>query len=207
MSVMTCPKCQVIWPADKPLPITDCPACGVVFSKFHAAQAQKKAQAAAQAERDSQAERKRVEAAVSAERKAAAAQAVPQEERNPNLAACAACGGKVARGAKTCPHCGAPGPAKPTSSVKFIAYGLGVFLIVGFLARGGEGSSAPPRGAATEEQRALAQAAIRSANYRCDDVEYMGPLLSKPGFRVTCNGSRYAYEWVDEGGRWTVRLD
>jgi hypothetical protein len=42
MSAATsCPKCGIQWPADKPLPITECPTCGVIFAKYFAAQAQK----------------------------------------------------------------------------------------------------------------------------------------------------------------------
>ena len=70
----------------------------------------------------------------------------------------------------------------------------------------GTTSSSPPR-QITPDQRNAAQVAIRFAGYRCDSLNYMGHLPFKHGFRVTCNDDRYAYEIVDEGGRWVVRLD
>lgn len=59
----------------------------------------------------------------------------------------------------------------------------------------------------TQDQRDAAHAFIKLAGYRCDSISYMGNLIFKSGFQVTCNDSRYAYEIVDEGGRWVVRLD
>jgi hypothetical protein len=215
-SYPACPKCGVIWPPDKPLPTTECPDCGVVFVKFHAAERERKRLAAEKAEKDAQAAKVEAERAAKAAQKAAAAAskhrapALPADSR---LAACSACGGKVAYGAKTCPHCGAPGPAKKTSKVTLAVVGIGTLIFIGAIVQGGKSAlpsapaSAPPRGSATEDQRAVAQQVIKLAGYRCDDVEYMGPLLTKTGFRVTCNASRYAYALVDEGGRWVVRLD
>ena len=48
---------------------------------------------------------------------------------------------------------------------------------------------------------------ITRAGYKCDGVNYMGQLLTKPGFRVTCNADRYEYQVADKGGHWRVRLD
>lgn len=211
MSATTsCPKCGVSWPAEKPLPTTECPACGVIFAKFNAAKLENQRLLAKQADRAAQSEKQMAEGAGQAAKKAATAatKAMSRAAAGPKLAACATCGGNVAYGAKACPHCGAAGPTKPISKAKLTILGIGVLAIVGAMSRGGGGSSSlPPRGSATDTQREMAQMMIKGKGNRCDDIEYMGPLLTKPGFRVTCNGSRYAYELADEGGRWVVRVD
>ena len=211
MSVTTsCPKCGVLWPADKPLPVTECPACDVNFAKFNAARVERQRQLAEQADRAAKAEKQMADRAAKAEKKAATAATKVKlhAAADAKLAACATCGGSVAYGAKTCPHCGAPGPTKPTSVAKLAIVSIGVIAILVAIGNGGGGSSSPPpRGSATDTQREMAQLMIKGKGYRCDDIEYMAPLLTKPGYRVTCNASRYVYELVDEGGRWVVRLD
>ena len=111
----SCPKCGVQWPTDKPLPLTECPSCGVIFAKFLAAQEEKRKRAA---EQESQAAR-------AAEKAAAKTKPAPLGEppkAKPvaaTLANCPACGGLVAIGAKACPHCGRDDPAPaPKQSTK-----------------------------------------------------------------------------------------
>lgn len=102
----SCPKCGVPWPAGKPLPTTECPACGVIFAKFHAAQREKQRQLEEQAAIAAKAEMAEKKKAA----KAATRTETPVLAGHPRLAACATCGGIVAYGAKACPHCGAAGP-------------------------------------------------------------------------------------------------
>jgi hypothetical protein len=92
--------------------------------------------------------------------------------------------------------------------------GIGVaVLFLGFLlyAMGHSSSTsrdpAAPRPEDNPGVRADAQRAIGLAGYTCDSISFMGQLVTKTGFRVTCNGNRYAYTITDEGGRIVVRLD
>ena len=199
----TCPKCGTHWPEDKPLPIHECPACGVVFAKFRAEQAEARRREDARAEIAAKEAARQAELAAKAERKAAA-QAV-----EPAVTACAACGGTVAKAAKACPHCGAPGPKKASSPV--VSFGIiffGVLIVAAVVGQSDGGTSAQPASSLdTQEKRELAQTAVRLGGYRCDEVDALTPLISKPGVRINCNGYRYSYQLVDEGGHWRVRLD
>lgn len=206
----SCPKCSAVWPTDKPLPTTECPTCGVIFAKFYAAQAEKREREAAQEKAAQQAQAKREALARSKAERQAARDAKEQEKINRNrqqsaLSQCSACGGTVAFGAKSCPHCGAPGPKKPPS--KIVVAGIifiGVFLTVSSIV---SRDRPPDPGPFSIEQRERVRLMIKMAGYRCDSVSYMNKLLTKPGFRVTCNADRYVYAVVDEGGHWVVRLD
>jgi hypothetical protein len=51
------------------------------------------------------------------------------------------------------------------------------------------------------------QSAIRAAGYQCDAISYAGRLAVRTGFRVTCDGDRYAYSITDESGQLVVRRD
>lgn len=133
VSVTTsCPKCGVLWPADKPLPVTECPACGVNFAKFNAARVERQRQLAEQADRAAKAEKQMADRAAKAEKKAATAATKVKlhAAADAKLAACATCGGSVAYGAKTCPHCGAEGPTKPISRIKQAIVGIGVLVVL-----------------------------------------------------------------------------
>lgn len=140
---------------------------------------------------------------------------VPQKEKifSPTLetAPCRTCGGLVAIGAKACPHCGQAKPAPPPKKKAGpLAYGIALLLLLVFIGtsinRPNSGGSATPP-PISEDQRTAAQVAIKLTGYRCDSINFMGRLVFKAGFRVTCNQSQYAYEIVDEGGRLVVRLD
>lgn len=75
-----------------------------------------------------------------------------------------------------------------------------------FIAAGSKNSSAPPP-TINSDHRVMAQVLITQAGYRCGDVNAMVRLTFKSGFRVTCDGSRYAYALEDSGGRWVVRAE
>jgi hypothetical protein len=91
-----------------------------------------------------------------------------------------------------------------------LAYAVAGLLLVASIisvvnsSRTGRSEPLPP---ISDDQRSAGQAAIRLAGYRCDTIDDMGRLVFKTGYRVNCNSYRYAYEIVDEGGRWVVRLD
>ena len=187
--MQNCPKCK------KALPSSysggECPACGVVFSKYFAA------------------ETKRQEA--EAVRSATHVNSAPASSAPSKTTSCPACGGLVAIGAKSCPHCGQTNPAPPPKKKAGpLAYALGGLFLVVFImsaANNPSGGGGGPSPSVTDDQRTAAQVSIKLAGYHCDSISYMGRLAFKVGFRVTCNENRYAYEIVDEGGRWVVRLD
>lgn len=185
-------------PADKPLPLTECPSCGVIFAKFLVAQEEKRKRVA---EQESQAAR-------AAEKAAAKTKPAPLGEppkAKPvaaTLANCPSCGGLVAIGATACPHCGRGDPAPvPKQSTKGMKWATAILVVVAILWTMDKSPSAPSRPPITNGQKALAQAAIKAGGYRCDDVSHISPLLTKPGYRITCNAGRYVYNFIDEGGR------
>lgn len=101
-----CPKCKATLPAG--FSGSECPACGIIFAKYFAAQeAKEKARLQCEAEEARRAER-------SFKRKAAVIWAALTGKNAPKTASCPTCGGLVAIGAKSCPHCGRakPAPAK-----------------------------------------------------------------------------------------------
>lgn len=196
-----CPKCGVQWPTDKPLPLTECPSCGVIFAKFLAAREDKRKRAA---EKEAQVARAAEKAAAKV-KPAPAAPALARATLPKGLAECAICGGTVAIGANACPHCGAPGPKKSPSAI-IVASAL-IFVMVIVIGSIAGRNKPPDPGRFSIQQRESMRMLIELAGYKCDGVSYMGELLTKPGFRVTCNADRYVYAIVDEGGRWKVRLD
>lgn len=80
----SCPKCGINWPDGKPLPTIECPACGVIFAKFYAAQ-EKRLQAAAeqQAKAARAAEKAKVGVLEPAPAAAAASAPVPRDDPAP----------------------------------------------------------------------------------------------------------------------------
>lgn len=48
---------------------------------------------------------------------------------------------------------------------------------------------------------------IRAYGWKCDSISALVPFLMSRGFSVTCNHSRYRYNFEDEGGNWVVSLD
>jgi hypothetical protein len=118
-----CPKCTA------PLPAGfighDCPNCGIIFSKYYAAQAAKEKTRLA----EEAAARKRTEEQ-EAKRKALDREIAPAVPRA-KTASCPTCGGLVAIGAKTCPHCGQAKPApKKAGAVAYAIAGLFLVLLI-----------------------------------------------------------------------------
>lgn len=84
----------------------------------------------------------------------------------------------------------------------------GVFIIAwGYGSHKARSPEPTPVERVTQDMKNGAQASIKLAGYRCDDISFMGQLAFKNGFRITCNADRYVYEFVDEGGRWVVHLN
>lgn len=103
MNLKTCPKCGYVRQDDDAAPLYECPACGVVYAKYLSAQAAQRRAVEVEADR-------------SAKDAGEAKKLTPAQKGDPTLAdgparealltACRTCGGRVAREAKSCPHCG-----------------------------------------------------------------------------------------------------
>ena len=199
--ILHCPKCAYTRKPSDTAPAGTCPSCGIIFEKFLTQRATQQPKATL---------RKSPEAIASVQ---TIPEVPPQPPKQQSTSVCPACGGLVAFGAKACPHCGQTDPApaqKKKAKAGPLTYALAGLFLLAFIISiannppGGGNSSPSP---ITPDQQTAAQAAIQLAGYRCDTVSYMGGLLTKIGYRVTCNQDRYAYEIVDEGGRWVVKLD
>lgn len=121
---MNCPKCG----APRPDGAAECPQCGVIYARFEAAAAKKRA-ADAEKLRAAQAARQAAQA-IKAEQ--------PQEQEKPperqNIMDCQACGKPVSVAAASCPHCGHPVPKQPPQLSKVDAWvnGFVLFVTIGF---------------------------------------------------------------------------
>ena len=199
--ILHCPKCSYTRKPSDTAPAGTCPSCGIIFEKFLIQRATQPPKASS---------RKSPEAIAKVRTNP---NVQPQPPKQQSTSSCPACGGLVAIGAKSCPHCGQTDPARaPMKKAKAgpLAYALaGLFLLALIISIANNPSPGGHSGPSpiTADQQTAAQAAIKLAGYRCDTVSYMGRLLTKIGYRVTCNQDRYAYEIVDEGGRWVVKID
>ena len=101
--IIHCPKCGYNRKPTDETPLTECPACGVIFEKYFAAKRLS----------DQTQETQKVVPSARNEQKRTPS-VVPTESTE--LSSCPVCGGKVVYGAKTCPHCGKkkPAPRLPT---------------------------------------------------------------------------------------------
>lgn len=119
-----CPKCHAALPLN--FAGTECPTCGVIFAKYYAADAKRR-------------EAESIRAAAAAARQSVP---VPTPTTLPPAPAiettnCPACGGLVAYGAKSCPHCGkskpAPSPPRPPTKVTKTHLALAALLLIAIL--------------------------------------------------------------------------
>jgi hypothetical protein len=55
--------------------------------------------------------------------------------------------------------------------------------------------------------RSSAMTAIALSGYRCNSIDSMSKLMTKPGVSIICDGHKYKYTAIDEGGRVIIRLD
>lgn len=117
-----CPKCGYDRKHSDVTPATECPGCGIIFEKFLAAPPRKPVT------------RPKVEKVPSPAKPAK----MPEPQALATTRAvttCPACGGTVAYGAKTCPHCGKAKPApKPPTKVTKTHLVLAALLLVGMFA-------------------------------------------------------------------------
>lgn len=194
-----CPKCEYERKLEDLAPETECPRCGVIYAKAKPREARPPVLPAPVAPA----------AAVATPSSPEPSVAQPQAKTT----SCPACAGLVAFGAKTCPHCGQANPApfaKQKKPVGKLGIALAALLLVFFIASLSRQPSQSTNDSKPEDNpqvRQEAQLAIRVAGYACDSVDAMRRQLTRVGFRVNCNGFRYAYTITDEGGRMVVRLD
>lgn len=98
---MTCPKCK----APRPAGAVECPQCGVIYARFEAAAAKKRA-ADAEKLRAAQAARQAAEEA--ARQTPEPEKPAPAPPKRRGLVFCPACKKQVSGNAEACPHCGEP---------------------------------------------------------------------------------------------------
>ena len=117
-----------------------------------------------------------------------------------------------------CPHCGMKDPAPravPPKTLKpvrkSLVISLGVILLLAWvgslMSPDRSANTGQPVGNATPEVQYAVQAAVKSAGYRCDELNAVVRHVFASGYRVTCNGYRYAYSIEDRGGRWVVTVE
>ena len=126
--IIHCPKCSYIRLPSDVTPPTECPKCGIVFEKFLATPArspvtQRKVEPAP------------AKPAKSVESRATATVTATAIAPASAVTTCPACGGTVAYGAKTCPHCGKAKPApKPPTKVTRTHLVLAALFVVAMIA-------------------------------------------------------------------------
>ena len=120
--IIHCPKCGYSRKPTDVAPPTECPDCGVIFEKFLAAPPKKLLTRSESAP------------APIPEKPAKASEPLPPPAAS-SVTTCPACGGTVAYGAKTCPHCGKSKPApKPPTKVTKTHVVLAVLLLIAIIA-------------------------------------------------------------------------
>jgi hypothetical protein len=135
--MQSCPKCKASLPAG--FSGQECPTCGVIFSKYFAAQ---EAKDKARLERETEEARKAEE--LERRMKVPKQTAAAPVHSPPKTAACPTCGGLVAIGAKTCPHCGQAKPApKKAGTAAYVLAGLFLVLFIVGIANSPGGSGGP----------------------------------------------------------------
>lgn len=124
--IIHCPKCSYSRKPTDVAPATECPACGIVFEKYLARSTSKALPAGPQ------------RGTANSTRQSSTSDSNVAKR---SVTSCPACGGTVAFGANTCPHCGKskPAPEPPTKVTKLHLALAGVFLIImfSFISQGG----------------------------------------------------------------------
>lgn len=204
---MKCPKCQYARTTSDEGPDYACPKCGLVYAKFDPF-------------RPARLEAVRARVGGRVAKGTLTVPAIPEVPREPvTTTSCPACGGLVAIGAKSCPHCGksrpAPKPSKLTRPIsKRVLVWLAILTAPGLISLALMLLIQPP--SATQSQsdsmkdsnlQADVQRYVVSVGYRCDSVSTMRPLLVGTGVTLVCNNYQYSYSVRDRGGRWVVTLD
>lgn len=117
--IIHCPKCGYSRKPSDTAPATECPECGVIFEAFLSPSPRRPVVVRSKTD----------------QRPATASPSEPPASAAPTAEAkvtsCPACGGTVAYGAKTCPHCGTakPAPKPPTKVTKTHLVLAALFLI------------------------------------------------------------------------------
>jgi len=167
--IIHCPKCSYSRQPTDTAPATECPACGVVFEKLLSPPKVSKSmrQAPPQAAR-------------------APKPSAPGPAPNSSTTTCPACGGLVAYGAKSCPHCGKAKPApKPPKKVTkkhlLIAGGVLVLIFIGL--------SNKPRPLTADEVVQMCAKEIgmnpqSSTPVSMQDIRAMDTCVNKYGFKT-----------------------
>jgi hypothetical protein len=215
---MQCPKCKYARSANDTELNSECPKCGIIYDKYDPFAAQREASLREKLANRIPKQQPIISPVVltpviSAEENVVN---IPPSQSDPKVTACPACSGLVAYGAKACPHCGKDNPApglkpspKPVGKIWVL---IGCFFVIFWIFNISQNSTSNSSTSNSKPEvdpafRREAQAAIQLAGYKCDSISFIGRLITKTGFRVTCNDDRYAYAITDEGGRIIVRLD
>lgn len=215
---MQCPKCRYVRSSGDTEPTNQCPKCGIIYDKYDPFAAQREASLRAKLANRIPKQQPLTSPVQPTPTTPAVKNVVvaPAPQSDSKVTNCPACNGLVAYGAKTCPHCGKDNPApelkvnpKPAGKIWVL---IGCFFVIFWIFNLSQNSTSNTSTANSKPEidpafRREAQAAIQLAGYKCDSISFIGRLITKTGFRVTCNDDRYAYAITDEGGRIIVRLD
>ena len=154
-------------------PPTECPGCGIIFEKYLAAPPRK--QTVQRKENPSQPPLKQPRQ--------------PEAEVSEPVAAvtsCPACGGTVAYGTKTCPHCGKAKPApKPPTRVTKTHLVLASLLLLAFI--GSQMNQAPPLTAAEVTKICSKEAGLDVNSARpvtMQDLRVIDACINRYGFKT-----------------------
>ena len=171
--IIHCPKCGYSRKPSDVVPPTECPDCGIIFEKFLAASP-----------------RKPVARIKTAPTLVAAESAKPPNAEvtkvDSSVTACPACGGTVAYGAKTCPHCGKAKPApRPPTKVTKTHLVLAALLLVAII---GSQMNQPPPMTAEEVTRICSKEAGLDVNssrsVTMQDLRTIDACVNRFGFKT-----------------------
>lgn len=171
--IIHCPKCGYSRQPTDVAPPTECPECGIVFEKYLASPPRKPA------------------APIQAVRPQAPAKQSKSPESQPEkieatVTSCPACGGTVAYGAKTCPHCGKSKPApKPPTKVTKTHLVLALLLLLAII--GSQLNQAPPLTADEVTKICAREAGLEVNSSRAvtmQDLRTIDACVNRYGFKT-----------------------
>lgn len=171
--IIHCPNCGYSRKPSDVAPPTECPDCGIVFEKFLASSPRKP-----------ETRGKTVPPPASVKQVKAPESQAPETEAT--VTACPACGGTVAYGAKTCPHCGKTKPApKPPTKVTKTHLVLALLLLLAII---GSQLNQPPPMSADEVTRICTKEAGLDVNstrpVTMQDLRTIDACVNRYGFKT-----------------------
>ena len=171
--IIHCPKCGYSRKPTDTVPPTECPGCGIIFEKYLASPTKKQT-----------VRRNEIPSQPPAKQSKQPEPDVPKQDST--VTSCPACGGTVAYGAKTCPHCGKAKPApKPPTKVTKTHLVLASLLLIGII--GGQVNQAPPLTAAEVTKICSKEAGLDVNSTRpvtMQDLRVIDTCINRYGFKT-----------------------